>query len=70
MSLFLARNGPPAMSAVWSLTGSGLNRLTQHFILEVKKMECGMERRFHRGVTPAAEKTELRWGPPEARGSL
>src|SRR3954469_23680397 len=39
----------------------GLNRSTQHFILE-GKMECGMERRFHRGFT-AAEKTELwdRW---------
>src|SRR3984957_3375726 len=39
----------------------GLNRSPQHFILE-EKMECGMERRFHRGFT-AAEKTELwdRW---------
>src|SRR4051794_32821430 len=39
----------------------GLNRSSQHFILE-GKMECGMERRFHRGFT-AAEKTELwdRW---------
>jgi hypothetical protein len=44
-----------------SALGGGLNRSPQHFILE-GKMECGMERRFHRGFT-AAEKTELwdRW---------
>ena len=50
-----------AMSGVCPVYPGGLNRSTQHFILE-GKMECGMERRFHRGFT-AAEKTELwdRW---------
>jgi hypothetical protein len=43
--------------------GGGLNRSTQHFILEREKMECTvMDHRYHRGFT-AAEKTELwdRW---------
>ena len=45
-----------------SISGGGLNRSTQHFILK-EEMECGlMGHRFHRGFT-AAEKTELwdRW---------
>jgi hypothetical protein len=39
-----------------------LNRSTQHFILEGKDGVCRMERRFHRGYSPA-EKAELwdRW---------
>src|SRR3979411_1823659 len=44
------------------LCPGGLNRLTQHFILE-GEMECAlMDHRFHRGFT-AAEKAELwdRW---------
>ena len=52
---------PEIWAVCCSIKVGGLNRSMQHFIFE-GKMECGMERRFHRGFT-AAEKTELwdRW---------
>ena len=42
--------------------GGGLNRWTQHFILNGKDGVCAMSERYHRGFS-AAEKTELwdRW---------
>ena len=33
-SLFLALSGHMEMSAIWSLSGGGLNGSTQHFILK------------------------------------
>ena len=57
-----ARNGHADHVARLSALGGGLNRSTQHFILEGKDGVCVMGQRFHRGFT-AAEKTELwdRW---------
>src|SRR5262245_27739518 len=62
MSQLLARSGPTEMSAICPLSGGGLKRSTQHFILEGRDGVDAMERGYVRGFDAVA-KAELweRW---------
>ena len=60
--LFKALSVTSLPRTIMSLLEGGLNRWTQHFILNGKDGVCAMSERYHRGFS-AAEKTELwdRW---------
>jgi hypothetical protein len=54
----MARNRRRAMSAIWSLSKGGLNRSTQHFIVEGKIDYRPISQRFRDGKK-AAKKMSL-----------